>query len=427
MVGASTRRRFLATVAALSTGCVAGRTPEGNVSWSSHVRTRPPHETGPSPVDPERFRPVGRTVDLVTSLSEWSAPPGTEAVADDGSGTPASPPPFRGDRSLRLEGEQGVVATAEFDEPLDARNSHLSVAMYPEKPPTTDPFTVQLLAPDRANCLVCRANYEGHFDPGWLRYDLSVDRVRGEPDPATVRAVRFDIENVSTRCWLDDLRLLPAPDRGKVMVMFDDIPESAYTRGFQAAREAGIPGAYGVITDAVGEEDRMSLSQLQEAERAGWELVSHSKTGEQLPALDSGTQRRYLAEAKEWLRDHAVRPADEHFVFPLAKYNRTALENVAEFHRMAYVGGRGSAPLLTDPLTVSRRPGDRSISQLRRWLRATARHRNLLILVFHHLTPETGARFRRLVQLLAAHRDAGRLDVVTPTELAGLQSQLAER
>ena len=425
-----TRRSFLAGTAAAVGGCVSGSDRQrsgsgGTADWTNHHRTRSVGETTRSPVDPDRFPPVGRTIDIVGPGSEWKTDRVTTAAADDGTLTPESPTPFRGERSLYLAGEEGARVSLGFDDPVDFRDSHLSVAMAPHTPPTTDPFRAYLLAPDPENRVTFLGNYHGHFDIHWRRYDMSIDNVVGDPDLSAVNRVVFDIENVPTRCWLDDVRVLPRPDRGKVMFMFDDIPESAFTRGFRIAEDAGLRVAYGVIADAVGEEGRMSVDQLREAEAAGWELVSHSKTGEPLTTVPPETQRRYLAETKEWLLEHALQPAGaEHFVFPQAKYSTTALEAVSDHHEFSYVGGRGSAPALTDPLTVSRRPGERSLEKLRGWLEAAARHSNLLILTFHTISDEFLGTYRSFVGEVSARVKSGDIDVVTPTELPAIQSEL---
>ena len=424
-----TRRRFL-TLATLSLGgCVTQAADNPVVRWSNRTDVRPVYDDSPRSIDPDRFRPVGQTVDIVGPQSEWDAGPGVHVGPDDGSASAASPTPYTGDRSLRVEGTSGAPVIAEFDRPLDFRDSHLSVAIYPDKPETTGPFPAELYAPDRENRVVCLGNYHGYFECGWRRYDFSVNRIIGDPDLSRVRYVGLNVadRNEYTRCWIDDLRVIPRPDRGKVMFMFDDIAESAYTNGFRIMNEFGLRGAFGVITDIVGEPGRISLEQLHEAERSGWELVSHSKTGDRLPPLDSSVQRQYLSAAKSWLEENALNPSSaDHFVFPLAKYDRTSLANVADFHEVAYIGGRGSAPALTDPLTVARRPGERRLDKLERWLDAAVAHRNLLILLFHQIRDDQTAWFRRLISSVSRRAERGRLDVITPTELSALQSKLTE-
>lgn len=421
-----TRRTFLTLAGVSVSGCLGNTGRSKTVRWVNQTITRPEYAPRSPAANGSRFRPIGRTVDVIGPASEWSIGPGMRAVPDDGTTVEASPAPFRGSRSLLVEGRSGAPLIAEFDEPLDFRDAHLSVAIYPDKPETTGPFPVVLYAPDRQNRIVCRGNYHGYFESGWRRYDFSIDNVVGDPDPSRVQFVEFEFadENRFTRCWVDDIRVLARPDRGKVMFMFDDIPESAFTNGFRIMNEFGLRGSYGVITDIVGEEGRLSVDQLRRAERAGWDLVSHSKTGDRLTELSSDVQRRYLEIAKEWLQEHALDPAGaEHFVFPLAKYGRTSLANVSNFHEMAYIGGRGSAPALTDRLTIVRRPGRRRLPKLRRWLRATARHQNLLVLVFHTVNREFTETFRHLVAHVNRMTERNQIDVITPTELSALQSK----
>lgn len=431
MTERATRRAFLAMAVASTGGCLSRVSSEavagGPIAWTNQTITRVHPRSPPPTIDPDRFRSLGRLVDMVGPNAEWRAGIGMTVAPDDGTRTLKSPEPFRGDRSLYVAGTSGAPVTAEFDRPVDFRDAHLSAAIYPDEPATTDPFQVHLFAPDRENRITCLGNYHGFFDPGWRRYDFPVDDVVGDPDPADVRYIQFDVADANeyTRCWIDDVRAVPKPARGKVMFMFDDIPESAFTNGFRIMDEAGLRGAYGVIADIVGRDGRLSVDQLNEAERAGWELVSHSKTGERLTALPSAVQRDYLATTKEWLQVHALRPeAAEHFVFPLAKYGRTSLANVADFHEMAYVGGRGSAPALTDPLTIARRSGERRLERLQHLLGLAEAYRNLLILVFHTIDGEFVRTFRKFVAAVRRRRDRGRIDVLTPTELAALQTRL---
>lgn len=420
------RRHFLAAAAASLGGCQTQAPGRNRVTWLKRTITRGEHDPSHRSVDPGRFRPLGRTVDIVGPRSEWRTGYGMRAVPDDGTTTMVSPSPYVGERSLLVEGKSGEPVVAEFDDPVDFRDAHLSVAIYPDKPESTDPFPAALYAPDAENQVICLGNLHGYFDCGWRRYDFSINDVVGTPNLSDVRHVVLDVgdRDEYTRCWIDDVRVIPKPDRGKVMFMFDDIAESAFTNGFRIMNEHDLSGSYGVITDIVGDEGRMSVEQLNEAERAGWDLVSHSKTGERMTELESNVQRRYLRTAKEWLQEHALDPEGaEHFVFPMAKYDRTSLANVHDFHEMAYIGGRGSAPAITDPLTVSRRPGERQLPKLRRWLHAAATQRNLLALVFHTVDGDHVESFTRLIELVAQMAERNRLDVITPTELSALQAE----
>ena len=287
----------------------------------------------------------------------------------------------------------------------------MSFALDSDSPERTVKMFTVLYAPDYRNSIRFENWYVGRQDLGWVRSDCGVDAVRGDPDLSDVRTVKVRVtapEGTPARFWLDDLRALPRPERGKVMVMFDDLRESQYPNAFPVMEEYGVPAGFATIVDNVG--GTVTLDQIHGMERAGSEFVSHSMTGETMTELDGETRRRYLRESREWLEEHTLNPeAANHFVFPESKYGSGALADVHDRYEYAYVTGPGSAAGLTDPYTVNRINWDNySLEEQAELLDRTARHRGLLIATLHVVEGGQVEKFERFCETLDGMRD--RLD-----------------
>jgi len=73
----------------------------------------------------------------------------------------------------------------------------------------------------------------------------------------------------------------PAPARaGMVSIVFDDGLESVYQYAFPVLEKLGLPATVGIIANRVGrgDPDFMTVAQIRDLAKAGWEVASHSLT-----------------------------------------------------------------------------------------------------------------------------------------------------
>lgn len=445
------RRAVLAAGAVAFSGCAlfgdggdggteAGGTPTGEPTGGTPTEapeTEAETETGteaeeteagepPKDARPDAWNDLGEVVESFEDVSHWEAVGSSTIEQDDGSDG-ASPPPVDGGYSLRVEADGIAQAEATYDEPLDFSDRTPSFAMYADRPDGF-PSLFVILWDEDGNSSRFLATYDGWTDGGWIRYDPRTDayEYNDQMDFSRVARVRIRLSADSdARFWVDELRAVPRPDKGKVLVMFDDIPQSQYEHALPILRDHDVPAAVSVPTDLVGSSGRMSLDQLREFEDAGCELVSQSTTRESLFDLDEGELRDRLRRSHDWLVENAQNPEGaKHLAFPRSDYDERILSVSSEIYEMSYVHGSACAAGITDPRTVTRvNYDDYGPERFRIASDRMATHRELLVVVVRGLDGEE--RVQGLRDLCAFLDSRDDVDAISPSELLALQEELA--
>ncbi len=63
---------------------------------------------------------------------------------------------------------------------------------------------------------------------------------------------------------------------GKLVFIYDDSPTTDYTEVFPVHQDEGVPGCVGAISGMLGQKGRLTVKQLKEMNKAGWEVMSHT-------------------------------------------------------------------------------------------------------------------------------------------------------
>lgn len=435
------RRRFLLACTGLATGtagCVAIGSPSkgeatGALSSPEAVSAEddafefpPDHcqpdaaiaDSGPLgvPFDSrERFGCSGLLLDGMEDLGSWRT--------YDGRVTPDRDRFARGRQSARLEtippGGR-VWVYRRFDSGLDLSNHDLSVAIHPGRGESkASMLRVQLLGPDYQNRIGMR---HGVGDlGGWFRMDLGPTVIKGEPDLSEVREIRLQsLAGTQERLRLnvDELRLVPKADRGRVMLTFDDIPISQYDEAFPRMNDYGFSGVAGAIPWLTGDSGFLSVDQLQELQHAGWDVVSHpqlTNPSRPLPTLSRADQDRALKRSKQWLIENGFERGARFVIWPFHAAGATTLALGSRYHHLGFAGGRppcGIPP--TDPLTIGRVDGE-MVENTLDMIRFADQYHQLTTVMFHQVGPDgvTTSEFERILEAI----ERADVTVVTATDL----------
>jgi hypothetical protein len=107
----------------------------------------------------------------------------------------------------------------------------------------------------------------------------------------------------------------------KTCLIFDDARETVYSVAFPLMRERGLVGVLPIISGLVGTSGYMTIAQINELFRAGWDIINHTHT-HQLGATMAGyTQAQCFDEInrcdqfiqeKGWARNNS----NKYFVAP---------------------------------------------------------------------------------------------------------------
>lgn len=423
----SSRRTFLEMALGVAgvSGCVESDSgPSPGTTDAPATGSRPADSCGDGALDTDdplaveydarrRFGCRGDLLDGFEDLSVWE----TYAGRLDATGPERA---YAGTQSAELTAAAGdgrAWVYREFDSPLDLSDRDLSLAVRLDAP-ESESVVVQVLAPDRENQFVLS---KGVWSAGWLRVDLGPSAVKGDPDLSEVREIRIQLpvgEGAEGRLLVDALRTTPKPDRGAVMLTFDDNHRTQYDTAFPVMERYGVPGTVGVIHRAVDYATTMSLAEMRELQSAGWDMASHPQLERSFRQLSPEESRSAFRESKRWLVDEGFEDGARFLVWPFGKYDADAVETAARYHYLGFAGG--GCPVgtgVTDPLLVSRVTGDdpdRTTAMI-----DLAERYNLLTVVRLH-TIGVGddkyvstAGFERIVEHLA---DAD-VDAVTPSDL----------
>lgn len=147
-------------------------------------------------------------------------------------------------------------------------------------------------------------------DPGYIRYILS--REKFVDQVAWLKQQGFRGLSVTES--------LTFPSEPSVAVTFDDGSETDLIAAAPVLKSAGFGATFYVTAGFVGKRGYLSLAQLRELRKLGFEIGCHSKTHPYLPDLDSAELEAEIGGAKCMLEEWLGEPI-HHFSCPGGRYD----------------------------------------------------------------------------------------------------------
>ncbi|WP_254525143.1 polysaccharide deacetylase family protein [Natrinema caseinilyticum] len=405
------RRTYLAAAATLPlAGCTETETsssPRDDDSPSDEPATN--DATDGSRADPGA---VG-TVDDFEALAAWDAVAGTLSPDRDRA--------VLGSQSARLEvpaEEPSARLTRRLSTPLDCS------AVAPGLAVASDGLVVpwlRLVDVD-GNGADFRRAIKGGLP--LVRHNFGVKEIADGFDPTAVETIHLLVwtgEGATETVWFDDLHFVPRPERGKVMIQFDDAHVTDYTEALPILEEHGYPAVSFVPTGYVdyGEvagDPKLTTDQTRELHDAGWCIANHTVSHEDLPELSADEQAAEIRGGQRWLRERGFDTGADYFAYPFGAYDGTTLEIVANTHDLAFGGGPPAQGYVTNT-TLAPRIGEPTAEQSRTAIEHTASMRGITSLFFHRLEGEQLANFEATVELIDEYESAGEIDVILPDDI----------
>ena len=378
--------------------------------------TGTPTETGPTE--------LGSQLEGFEDLEYWYT------LSDQGSIEATGDGAYRGPQSLRLRAsgdDEFAGAFTAFSEPRNVSGKNLSLAVKVDAPQIAK-LSVALLAPDRGNMVRMTRTFPGP-QGAWVRSDMGVTTVRGDPDLSSVQEIRLvarrrDQNADEIDVTVDDIRLVDAPDTGYVTFTFDDTHESHYNRAFPMMEEYGFAGVEGVISDAVYRGDRLDVGNMREMADAGWDMASHPKVGSTLlTEYSERRQRQIIRDNKQFLEQKGFRDGARHFLTPKNMVGPTTMELVSEFHESLYTFG--GMPNGRPPTTnyYNSRITAANNDTIREYVDNAARFGQHLVLNSHAIGSGGGDLAEDDFRAILDYVDQAEVEVVTCSDVLELQSQ----
>ena len=424
----STRRRFLATLGAVGVAGVAGCTGDSDSAAPSNATA-----TG-TPTAQTTSTATSAAEETTTATQSNDVPFSRGQLVEDfenfeearwgtirGNVKTDTNDVYAGSKSLRLENKKGGAAGIfkAFPDGLDLSKHDLSLAVKLEKP-VSGKIAMEFIAPARSDMLVSKRFIPTELND-WVRIDLGYTGRKGDPDLSAVQELRLMVlteDGTPIRFWVDDLRKIPKPKKGKVMLTFDDAVTSQYEVAFEELKKRGWGGGVAVIPDAINSQGNLTTGQMREMRDAGWDMMAHPQVPKPLPQYSEKKQRELIEKTYNYLDLKGFPKGARHFVAPYHRVDSTTLDIVSEFHDTGFMFGAcpNNAQHPSSMLTMSRIMG-RDPQGTRRILNIAETYNQMVSIGWHGIGDgpdyETPTKdFENVINHIAK-KD---LDVVTPSE-----------
>ncbi|MFH5800790.1 polysaccharide deacetylase family protein [Haladaptatus sp. CMAA 1911] len=432
-----TRRAFLRTVGAIGTVSLAGCTVFGdsneetsapnqssttaNRGTTSAQETQTPEEKTTTSSDSQG---VPKAFENFESLGSWSAV--------DGLGTlkKGTKQVYAGSQSAHVIGGkqsiEGQIHRVNFaSNPADFSNKNLSLAFKC----TSHDFVkvaVQLYAPDQGHIVELKRTLYGPKGK-WVRVNLGVTDVQRQQsvDLSNVYEVRIigrpEDPNSTTPIdfYVDDVKTVPAPKKGMVMLTFDDSLESHYSVAYKKhMKKHGFPGVDAVITDAIYDDGFLTQPQMREMVKDGWDMIAHPNIGAKpFPQYPPKKQEEIMTESKSWLKRYGY---DGHKYMAVPK-NIVGPKtfDLAQKHfdlTLSFGASPNALPIIEKDTILSRMYGDGNIARTKQMVDYAATYKQLSVFLFHKIG--AGGFSEKKFESLLQYIKQSNVEVVTLTDLA---------
>ncbi|ELY44544.1 polysaccharide deacetylase family protein [Natronorubrum sulfidifaciens] len=331
----------------------------------------------------EQYRQPGDSFDDFSDLEGWEVVQGSGEADED--------VVYDGDQSFKLQsdGSENIIAERSLSGE-DLTDMDLSFAVRTTTPQS---ITINLRLVDRFGSAKVYSLREITYrspDIGWFRSSPGVfEQSQYEPTMNQLETLQLQVLHSmdEAEVWIDDLRTHETPDQGYVMLTWDDGDRDYYDVASPLHDEYGFRTVQAPVPSWTeqGRDGIMSVSELQERQEAGDQIVVHGTHTPIHEYEDGNEMESRLRFDKQWYIDNGFEGAD-YIVYPHNSYNKTSLEHKTDYH---YCGGFNQAGNVNttnvygfDPLALPRTIGnDLEISK--RCVDLAAAHNQCTILNFH--------------------------------------------
>ncbi|WP_458210058.1 polysaccharide deacetylase family protein [Haladaptatus sp. NG-SE-30] len=388
-----TRRTFLATVGVAGVaGCTeltpssrseTSTTPGGTSSNGTPSSTTQKKTKGGSS-EPQTFE------DFET-LKKWHA--------IDRQGTlKSSSKAYQGSKAAHILGskqtKEGKIFRANFGgNPVDLSGKNFSL-MYKCTSHQYSKISLQLFAPDRGHIVEMKRTLYGPKGK-WVRINLGVtsDQRPKTIDLSKVYEIRITGRPVDTNStkpiefYVDDLKTVPTPKKGKVMLSFDDGLESHFTNAYKMMKGYGYPGVEAIITDAVYQDGFLTQTQMRKMTQNGWDMIAHPNTrATPLDQRPPKEQEKLMTDAKSWLKKYGY-SGHKYMAVPKNVVGKNTFD-LAQKHfdlSLTFGASPNALPAIQKDTLISRIYGDSDMQMTKNAIDHAARYNQLSVLLFHEI------------------------------------------
>ncbi len=329
----------------------------------------------------EEFRQPGEQLENFEDFDDWDVV--------DGAAEPDEGTYFDGSQSLRLTAEDGGNAVVETEiETTDMTDLDVSMAVRTSTPGNIA-IDIQLLdiyggyASHQLRSVTYRTS-----DVGWFRICPGLFEQSSTPlERDAIDTVRITVHNTGdAEVWVDDLRTHRKPEKGYVVLCWDDGFDDFYDVASPLHDEYGVNAVQAAVRQWTRgqREGIMTVDQLKERQEAGDQIVAHG-THTEFTDLSDEELDDALSTDKNWAVNNELE-GGHYIAFPHNDFDDQVLDIVSNYY---YAGGFNQAGDVNltgvtgfDPLAMPRTIGH-DLEIAKRCVDRAAQHRQCTILNFH--------------------------------------------
>lgn len=369
----------------------------------------------------EEFKQPGKQLDNFENLKPWSVSQGS-AKADKNVS-------FEGSQSLQLTGKKkkDVVVERKIDQ-KDLTDFDISMAVRTSTP---DNIAIDIKLVDIyggfAHHELRNVTYKSS-EVGWFRTNPGVFKessTKFERD--LVNEIQIVVYNTgNAKVWVDDLRLHKKPEKGYVVLSWDDGHTDFYDKAAPLHDKHGVNAVQAAVRQWTrgNRKNTMTVDQLKERQKAGDQIVAHG-SHTQFAKLNKGDLKESLRRDKHWAVDQGLQ-GGHYIVYPHNSVDKTVLDVASKYY---YAGGfnQSGGVNLTgvhgfDPLLLPRTIGH-SYKISKRCVDLAAKHRNCAILNFHAFNQKNTMDKKKYKKLLKHISQKDNLEVIDLDDLWKMRRQ----
>lgn len=145
----------------------------------------------------------------------------------------------------------------------------------------------------------------------------------------------------------------PAADK-LVLLTFDDGYSNNYEKAFPILEKYGYTATLFVITDWVNSKPYMNWTQIKALEKAGWDIMPHSRTHPHLPLESKANQQQEIAGSKIAI-ERILKTDAFAFAYPYGHRSQTTMDVVQDSgYRYAFTFDDGITSSSQNPYLLKR-------------------------------------------------------------------------
>ena len=222
----------------------------------------------------------------------------------------------------------------------------------------------------------------------WLNFTVSLGNAKqkGHPDATKISQIGlWVIDKGKSPVVLDAMlpQLLPKPNAGVVSLTFDDGYQEQFSLAANTMAGLHMPGTAYVMPDQIGTPHYLSIDNLKDMKKYGWEIAAHHA----LPFTEIADLPAEIVKIQDFLRPFG--DGREHLAYPLGKQTPPIRKLVNEKFLTARIAGAGPETLPPCDWHLLRAVNvvhGNSVDELMRYVKMATDDKMWVIFMFHHLS-----------------------------------------